>query len=75
MPLSVGIDVDSESQILPSADIDVDVDSEFQLSSAAGIDFHVYFHVYFVVLHLFLDYPFREVHYCYQNLHWCHWCH
>jgi hypothetical protein len=51
---AAGIDVDSESQIPPSAV--VDVDSVSWCSAAAGIDVDV------VVLHLFLGFPFREIH-------------
>ena len=56
------VDFDSESQIPPSAD--VDVDSVSYLSFDVGIDV-------VVVMHLFLDYPFCDIHY-YRNHHRSH---
>ena len=65
MLLSVGIDVDSESQISPSADVDVDSDPQIFPSAGIGIDSDSDF----VELHLFLDDPVHGAHYCYQNHH------
>ena len=62
----VDVGVDFVSRFSAGAGIDVDVDSVSWFSAAAGIDVHVDF----VALHLFLDHPFYEIHYCYQNLHW-----